>query len=129
MSEASSRGTTPLGGRGRWRHAYRAKRHSVLGRLTAMSPLEGDYEPSPYGWVREQVAEYEASGGRRAKTLGDTGLPVVLGSTRGKKARTVRNTPVTGAEHAGGDALVAAQGGLARPPGWCPNTQARPEAG
>ena len=26
-------------------------------------PLEGEYEPSPWDWVREQVEEYEASGG------------------------------------------------------------------
>ena len=41
-----------------------------------MSPLAGEYEPSPYGWVREQVAEDEACGGRRANTLRDTGLPI-----------------------------------------------------
>ena len=26
-------------------------------------PIEGEYEPSTLGWVRDQVAEYEASGG------------------------------------------------------------------
>ena len=35
--------------------------------------LEGDYEPSPAEWVRNQVAEYESSGGQRANTLLDTG--------------------------------------------------------
>jgi hypothetical protein len=38
-------------------------------------PLQGDYEPSPAQWVRDQVAAYEASGGREANTLRDTGLP------------------------------------------------------
>ena len=33
-------------------------------------PLDGEYEPSPAKWVRDQVAEYEASGGERATTLG-----------------------------------------------------------
>ncbi len=32
-------------------------------------PLEGEYAPSPWDWVREQVAEYEASNGERANTL------------------------------------------------------------
>ena len=32
-------------------------------------PLQGEYEPSPWDWVREQVAEYEASNGERANTL------------------------------------------------------------
>ena len=33
-------------------------------------PIEGEYEPSPSEWVRNQVAEYESSGGARANTLG-----------------------------------------------------------
>src|SRR5687768_17194421 len=45
-------------------------------------PLEGEYEPSPWAWVREQVAEYEASNGQRANTLLDTELPVVIVTMR-----------------------------------------------
>jgi deazaflavin-dependent oxidoreductase (nitroreductase family) len=40
-----------------------------------MTTLQGDYEPSPSDWVRDQVAEYEASGGQKANTLLDTGAP------------------------------------------------------
>jgi hypothetical protein len=40
--------------------------------------------------VREQVAEYEASGGRRANTLRDTGLPIVVVTTRGNKTGKLR---------------------------------------
>ena len=40
--------------------------------------LDGEYEPSPAAWVRDQVAAYEASGGREANTLRETGLPVVV---------------------------------------------------
>jgi hypothetical protein len=29
-------------------------------------PIEGEYEASPWDWVREQVERYEASGGREA---------------------------------------------------------------
>src|SRR5207249_2753846 len=46
-------------------------------------PLEGEYEPSPAQWVREQVELYESSGGTKGTTLLDTGLPVVLVTTRG----------------------------------------------
>jgi hypothetical protein len=46
-------------------------------------PLEGDYEPSPQQWVRDQVELYESTGGREGNTLRDTGLPVVDYSTRG----------------------------------------------
>ena len=106
----------------------RAKRQSDPGRVTAMSPLEGDYEPSPYGWVREQVAEYEASGGQRANTLRDTGLPIIIVTTRGKRTGKLRKTPLMRVEHAGEYALVASQGGLPRHPVWYHNLKADPEA-
>jgi deazaflavin-dependent oxidoreductase (nitroreductase family) len=93
-----------------------------------MSPLEGDYEPSPYGWVREQVAEYEASGGRRANTLRDTGLPIIVVTTRGNKTGKLRKTPLMRVEHAGEYALVASQGGLPQHPVWYYNLKADPEA-
>ena len=73
-------------------------------------------EPSPYGWVREQVTEYEASGGRRANTLRDTGLPIIVVTTRGNKTGKLRETPFMRVEHAGEYALVASQGGLPRHP-------------
>lgn len=41
-------------------------------------PVEGEHEPSSWDWVREQVAEFEASEGARATTLRDTGLPIVV---------------------------------------------------
>ena len=37
-----------------------------------------DYIPSPTKWVREQVEQYEQSGGTEGLTLRDTGLPVIL---------------------------------------------------
>jgi hypothetical protein len=49
-------------------------------------PVSGEYEPSPSQWVRDQVAEYEESGGTRANTLLDTGLPIVIITTRGNRA-------------------------------------------
>ena len=48
--------------------------------------IDEDYEPSPRGWVREQVEEYEASGGTRAHTLFDTALPIILMTTVGHKS-------------------------------------------
>ena len=53
-------------------------------------PLEGEYEPSTQEWVRDQVERYEATGGREANTLRDTGLPIVIFSTRGAKSGKVR---------------------------------------
>ena len=51
-----------------------------------MQKVEGEYEPSPWDWVRQQVETYERTGGREANTLRDTGLPVVIVTTRGNKS-------------------------------------------
>jgi hypothetical protein len=69
--------------------------------------LEGEYEPSPTGWVREQVEAYERSGGREANTLLDTGLPIVVVTTRGNKSGRIRKTPLMRVEHDGEYALIA----------------------
>jgi F420H(2)-dependent quinone reductase len=91
-----------------------------------MPPLEGDYEPSPYGWVREQVAEYEASDGRRANTLRDTGLPIVVVTTRGNKSGKLRKTPLMRVEHEGTYAVIASLGGAPKHPVWYHNLLADP---
>jgi deazaflavin-dependent oxidoreductase (nitroreductase family) len=89
-------------------------------------PIEGEYEPSPQGWVRDQVAEYESSGGTRASTLRDTGLPVVVITNRGVRSGKVRKTPLMRVEHDGRYAAVASQGGAPKHPNWYYNFRAEP---
>ena len=89
-------------------------------------PIEGEYEPSPRGWVRDQVAEYESSGGTRATTLRDTGLPVVVITNRGARSGKVRKTPLMRVEHDGRYAAVASQGGAPEHPNWYYNFRAEP---
>ena len=91
-------------------------------------PLEGEYEPSRYDLVREQVAEYEASHGERANTLLDTGLPVVIITTRGRKSGKIRKFPLMRVEHDGEYALVASLGGAPTNPTWYGNLIADPTA-
>jgi deazaflavin-dependent oxidoreductase (nitroreductase family) len=91
-------------------------------------PLEGEYEPSPWDWVREQVEEYEASNGQRANTLRDTGLPVVVITTRGNKTGKIRKFPLMRVEHDGEYALVASLGGAPKNPTWYGNLIADPNA-
>lgn len=88
-------------------------------------PVDGEYEPSPAQWVRDQVAEYEASGGARANTL-DSGEPIVIFTTRGQRTGKVRKTPVMRVEHDGEYALVASMGGAADNPVWYYNLLAHP---
>jgi deazaflavin-dependent oxidoreductase (nitroreductase family) len=91
-------------------------------------PLEGEYEPSPQQWVRDQVERYEATDGREANTLRDTGLPVVIFTTRGNKSGKLRKMPLMRVEHDGAYALVASQGGAPKHPVWYHNLKADPEA-
>ncbi len=91
-------------------------------------PVEGEYEPSPWDWVREQVEEYEASDGERANTLRDTGLPVVIITTRGHKSGKIRKFPLMRVEHDGEYALVASLGGAPNNPSWYRNLIADPAA-
>jgi deazaflavin-dependent oxidoreductase (nitroreductase family) len=92
-----------------------------------MPSLQGEYEPSPSEWVRTQVAEYEASGGTKANTLLDTGMPVIIVTTRGNKSKKVRKTPLMRVEHDGEYALVASKGGAPEHPVWYYNLLAHPD--
>jgi F420H(2)-dependent quinone reductase len=76
--------------------------------------------------VREQVEEYEASNGERANTLRDTGLPVVIVTTRGRKSGKIRKFPLMRVEHGGEYALVASLGGAPKNPTWYGNLIADP---
>ncbi len=91
-------------------------------------PIDGEYEPSPAQWVRDQVAEYEASGGQRANTLRDTGLPILIVTTRGNKSGKVRKFALMRVEHDGEYALVASRGGAPTHPQWYHNLVANPSA-
>jgi deazaflavin-dependent oxidoreductase (nitroreductase family) len=91
-------------------------------------PLSGDYEPSPSQWVRDQVAAYENSGGQEANTLLDTGLPIIVVTTRGNRSGKLRKTALMRVEHEGEYALVASMGGAPTNPVWYYNLVADPSA-
>ncbi|HVC13761.1 MAG TPA: nitroreductase family deazaflavin-dependent oxidoreductase [Acidimicrobiales bacterium] len=91
-------------------------------------PLTGEYEPSPAEWVRKQVEEYERSGGTRANTLRDTGLPVVVVTTKGARSGKIRKFALMRVEHDGQYALVASMGGAPDHPKWYWNLNADPAA-
>jgi deazaflavin-dependent oxidoreductase (nitroreductase family) len=90
-------------------------------------PLEGEYEPSPVGWVREQVERYEASDGAEANTLRDTGKPVVIVTTRGVRSGKLRKVPLMRVEHEGAYAAIGSQGGAPKDPQWVRNLLADPQ--
>ncbi|WRZ88844.1 nitroreductase family deazaflavin-dependent oxidoreductase [Streptomyces sp. NBC_01007] len=89
-------------------------------------PLEGEYEPSPTQWVRDQVELYEGSGGTKGTTLMDTGMPVIILTTRGAKSGKIRKTPLMRVEHDGRYAVVASLGGAPKHPVWYYNVTSDP---
>lgn len=89
--------------------------------------VDGDYEPSPSSWVRDQVELYESSGGTQGTTLQDTGLPVVIITNRGVRSGKTRKTPLMRVEHDGRYAAVASQGGAPTHPSWYYNFRAHPD--
>ena len=90
-------------------------------------PIEGQYEPSPTKWVRDQVEAIEGSGGLEGNTLRESGLPVVIVTTVGAKSGKVRKVPLMRVEHEGTYAAVASLGGAPKHPVWYYNLQADPQ--
>ncbi len=92
-----------------------------------MDLLEGEYEPSPAAWVRDQVAVYEASGGAEANVLrGNPDEPIVVITSRGAKSGKLRKNPVMRVEKDGVYAAVASKGGAPENPTWFANFIAHP---
>lgn len=86
--------------------------------------VESEYEPSPVGWVREQVERYEGSGGKEGDTLRDTGYPVVLLTMRGARSGKTRKVPLMRVERNGEYLAVGSQGGAPVDPQWVHNLRA-----
>ena len=92
-----------------------------------MTALEGEYEPSRVGWVREQVELYESSGGTEGTTLPESGYPVVIVTMRGATSGKIRKVPLMRVEHDGAYAAIASRGGADEHPQWFYNLVAHPE--
>ena len=90
--------------------------------------LEGEYEPSPSDWVREQVEQFEASNGQEANTLmGKPEWPIVVITSKGAKSGKLRKNPVMRVEKDGVYAAVASKGGDPSHPAWYQNFLDHPE--
>jgi deazaflavin-dependent oxidoreductase (nitroreductase family) len=87
-------------------------------------PLDGEYEPSPAQWVRDQVDEYERTNGASGTSL--RGMAVVLLTTKGAKSGKLRKSPLMRVEHDGRYAAVASLGGAPKNPVWYYNVKAEP---
>jgi F420H(2)-dependent quinone reductase len=86
--------------------------------------IDGEYAPSPAGWVRKQVEEIEKSGGTDGNLM--RGMPVVLLTMRGAKSGKIRKVPLMRVEHDGLYAAVASLGGAPKNPVWYYNLVSDP---
>jgi F420H(2)-dependent quinone reductase len=86
--------------------------------------LDGEYELSPEGWVRDQTERIIDTGTTEGVTVYDR--PVVLVTIRGAKTGKLRYTPLMRVEHDGRYALVASKGGAPEHPLWYRNLVANP---
>lgn len=84
------------------------------------------YIPSTQQWVADQVELYERSGGTEGLTLRNTGLPVIIVTTRGRKTGAIRKTPLMRVADGDNYILIASQGGAPKHPQWYYNLKADP---
>ena len=83
-----------------------------------------EYIPSTSDWVREQVEQYEGSGGTEGTTLRDTGLPVIVVTNMGNQTGAIRKTPLMRVKDGDNYVLVASKGGAPQNPVWVYNLRA-----
>lgn len=91
-----------------------------------MTTIDGEYVPSTWDWVAEQVELYESTNGEQGSTLRETGIPVIIVTCKGHKSGKVRKFALMRVEHDGEYALVASVGGRPKNPGWYHNLVADP---
>ena len=87
-------------------------------------PFDGEYEPSPWEWVADQVGLYEATGGREGYLL--EGKPCVILTTKGRNTGKLRKAALMRVEHDGTYAVVGSMGGAPKHPVWYLNLMADP---
>jgi deazaflavin-dependent oxidoreductase (nitroreductase family) len=87
--------------------------------------LDGEFEISPTGWVREQTLKILETG--TTESVDIKGRPVVLLTTRGAKTGKLRKVPLMRVEHDGRYAIVASLGGAPKHPVWYFNVKADPK--
>lgn len=86
--------------------------------------LSGEYEPSPWDWVRDHADQIMESGTTEGAQM--KGKPLILLTTVGAKTGKIRKTPLMRVEHNGQYAIVASLGGAPKNPVWYYNVKANP---
>ena len=92
-----------------------------------MSEFDGEYEPSPWEPIAQEVERYERTGGVDPSDL--VGDQWIVLWTLGAKSGKVRKTPlVRVTDGAGRYSVIGSQGGAPTNPQWVHNLRANPVA-
>ena len=86
-----------------------------------------EYLPPKIDWVREHVEAYEGSGGTKATTLRDTGMPCIIVTHKGGKTGAVRKIPLMRVKVDQRYVLIGSMGGQPKNPVWVYNLRAHPD--
>lgn len=85
-------------------------------------PLEGEYEPSPWEPIAEQVELYERTGGAEGAEF--MGGPCIILTTRGARSGKLRKTPLIRVTDGTSYAVIGSMGGAPDHPQWVHNLRA-----
>ncbi len=87
-------------------------------------PLDGEYEPSPWEPIAEQVAQYESTGGVEGGEF--MGGPCIILTSKGATSGKLRKTPLIRVSDDTSYAVVGSMGGAPDHPQWVHNLRANP---
>lgn len=88
-------------------------------------PIEGEYEPSPWEPIAQQVELFEQTGGREGAEL--EGKPCIILWSKGRHSGKIRKTPLMRVTDGTSYAVVASLGGAPQHPVWYHNLVAHPD--
>ena len=103
-------------------HSVRPLAATLASQYHRRVTIKEEYEPSPWKFVADQVALYEATNGVEGGTLEDK--PVIILGTRGRRSGKIRKTPLMRVEDGGAYAVIASMGGAPKHPVWFLNLTA-----
>jgi deazaflavin-dependent oxidoreductase (nitroreductase family) len=89
-------------------------------------PLEGEYEPSPWEPIAEQVEQYESTDGVEGADF--MGGPCIILTTKGAKSGKLRKTPLIRVTDGTSYVVIGSMGGAPNNPQWVHNLRTHPLA-
>ncbi len=88
-------------------------------------PLAGEYEPSPWEPIAEQVALFESTNGAEGNEF--MGGPCIILTSVGAKSGKLRKTPLIRVTDGTSYAVIGSMGGAPTSPQWVHNLQTNPQ--